>query len=88
MDYQMATVMTNHATILSTQEYISQQLQHQHDCTEAMKREIEEMKAVVHQVRELLSALKGISLIAKWTTIVGAGFAAFWHGLKWAWKLL
>ena len=85
MDKQMLTVMASHKTILSNQDFISQQLGHQHDCTESLKREVAEMKVIVEQVRELLAALKGISFMAKWATIVGGGAAAVWHFARWLW---
>lgn len=88
MDSKMATVMANHATILSELEWIVTQYSHQHSCTEALKREVAEMRVIVEQVRELLAALKGISLIAKWATVIGGGVVAVWHGAKWILKWL
>ena len=81
----MVAVIERHKTILDNQAHISLQLSHQHDCTEALKREVAEMKAIIEQVRELLAALKGISFLAKWATIVGGGLTAVWHGVKWVW---
>ena len=85
MDKQMVTVMERHQTIMENQDYVITQLGHQHDCTEALKREVAEMKAIVEQVRELLAALKGISFMAKWATIMGGGAAAVWHFARWLW---
>ena len=85
LDERMAAVMANHATVLDNQGFISSQLKHQHDCIEALKREVTDMVLIVEQVRQLLSALKGLSFMAKWATIVGGGMAAIWHGAKWLW---
>lgn len=85
MDKQMVSVIERHKTILDNQADISLQLTHQHSCTEALKREVAEMKVIVEQVRELLAALKGLSFMAKWVTIAGGGITAIWHGAKWLW---
>ena len=78
----MATVMANHQTILSNQEWVITQLGHQHSCTEALKREIETMRVVVEDVRKIMNAMQVLGAITKYGAVTGAALLSAWHGIK------
>lgn len=82
MDREMATVLANHATILSNQDYITTQLHHHHDCLEHLKQEIKLNREVIDDVRNLLSAFKVVVSAAKYATVFTAAFAGMWHAFK------
>ena len=81
-DREMATVMANHATILSNQEWIVTQLTHQHGCTEALKREVELMRVVVEDVRKIMNAMQVLGAITKYGAVTGAAALSLWHGIR------
>ena len=87
MDRDMASVMANHATILSNQEWVVTQLTHQHGCTEALKKEVELMRVVVEDLRKLMNAMQVLGAITKYGAVTGAAFISAWHGIKAAFQL-
>jgi len=86
MDREMATVMANHATILSNQEYVIEQLTHQHDCLERLKVAVAQSAEVTEEVRALLSTFKVMGKITKWGTVTSAAAISVWHAVKAAWR--
>ena len=82
MDREMATVMANHATILSNQDFVITQLNHYHDCLERLKIAVSDNSEVTEEVRELLSAFKVIGRFAKWGAVTGGALFSIWHGVK------
>ena len=82
MDREMATVMANHATILSNQDFVISQLGHYHDCLEKMKVATAANTEVTEEVRELLSAFKVVGRLAKWGAVTGGALFSIWHGIK------
>ncbi len=82
MDDRMSTVMANHATILDNQSYITQQLGHQHDCTEALKREIEESRVVLTEIKAIMSTLYVMSTLTRWGVVVAAASLSVWQAIK------
>ncbi len=82
MDREMATVMANHATILSNQQYVITQLHHQHDCLERMKEAVGANSEVTEEVRQLLAAFKVVGKLGKWTAVTSAAVLSIWHAVK------
>lgn len=82
----MATVMANHATILGNQSQIETALRHQHDCIEALKREVAEFRSVVAEIRDILVAMRFSLAVFKYVAIVGASIISAWHAVRVAWK--
>jgi len=82
MDREMATVMANHATILSNQEWVITQLTHYHDCLERMKVTVSQNTEVTEEVKELLSTFKVMGSITKWGAVTGAASVSIWHATK------
>jgi hypothetical protein len=82
MDSRMATVMANHQTILTNQEYVITQLTHQHDCLEKLKIALADNTEVSEEVRELLAALNVFGKLAKWSAVTGGALFSAWHGVK------
>ena len=78
----MATVMANHATILSNQDFVITQLNHYHDCLEKLKIATSANTEDTEEVRELLGAFKVVGRLAKWSTVTGAAGFSIWHGIK------
>ena len=86
MDRQMASVMANHTTILGNQAEIELSLRHQHQCIEDLKREVEAIRNVVHEVRDILAAMHVSFAVFKYIAIVGAAIVSAWHAIKAAWR--
>jgi len=82
MDREMATVMANHATILSNQEWVIMQLTHYHDCLEKMKVTVFQNTEVVEDVKELLSTFKVVGRFTKWIAVIGTAGVSIWHATK------
>jgi hypothetical protein len=82
MDRQILTVLADHATILSNQEYVIGQLTHQHDCLEKLKNAVAASTEVTEEVRELLSAFKVVGSLTKWGAVTGAAGLSLWHGAR------
>ena len=78
----MVAVMTNHQTILSNQEYVITQLGHQHDCMEALKREVADTREVLADIRAILRTFKILGTATKWTSVTVAAITSSWHGIK------
>ncbi len=78
----MATVMANHATILDNQQFITTQLQHQHDCIEALKGEIASSREVLTEIKAIMSTLYVMIMLTRWGVVVAAASLSVWQGLK------
>ncbi len=88
LDDKMVALMTNHRTILMNQDYIADALGHQHDCIEALKKEVAGYAAILSEVRELLIALHISAGVIKYVAVVGAAVVSAWHGFKAAWAVV
>jgi len=82
MDREMATIMANHHTILTNQEYVITQLTHQHDCLEKLKIAVAQSAEVTEQVRELLATFKIMGMLTKWGAVTSAASLSVWQGAK------
>lgn len=82
MDKQMTIVMANHSTVLQNQEYVITQLGHQHDCMEALKREVADTREILADIRAIMSTFKIMGMAVKWTAVTSAALVSLWHGLK------
>ena len=78
----MVVVMASHATILENQKSIELALGHQHDCIEALKREVAGASAILAEIKALMSTLHVMGAVTRWGVVVTAAVLSAWQGIK------